>query len=494
MGHNLIIVYGNQDVTYIDLAELSTSKITFGTSEKNDIQLNSSLVNDKHGYLEIVNDKCSIYDCNSLNGIYINGIKLQSCELKDGATVRIDSEIVPHKEGVVMVYSTYPVKGEWSKIALKENITLGRDPDCDIRINHTSVSGLHAEIYLDTDWCIKGGDRTSGMIINGNLKGESGAVHRLEEKDVICIANSKFIYTSGMLVHNADIGVTLRVESLTRVVTVKGKTAKARGSKIILNKVNIELEPHEFIAIIGGAGAGKTTFLNAICGFERANSGSVQFNDVNLYENFAHLKHMIGYVPQHDIVHKALTLRRMLWYVAKIRHARDLSPEEINKNIDDVLDTLEMRMHENKLIGKLSGGQRKRASIAVELLSNPSIFFVDEPTTGLDLDTEEQLMKILRSLAHEQGKTILMVTHNVQNLDLCDKVLIFGSKETENQDGETNLLEPGGHLCYYGPPGEITAFFGVESLVQVYKLIKTNPEDWARKRSEGKREQQEIRK
>ena len=137
-------------------------------------------------------------------------------------------------------------------------------------------------------------------------------------------------------------------------------------------------------------------------------------------------KNVIGFVPQQDIIYENLTLRKMLYYSAKIRMPGDTSPAEIRKRIDQVLDMVDLKGHQGTYIRKLSGGQKKRASIAVELLADPKLFFLDEPTSGLDPGTEKNLMMSLKSLAREQNKTIIMVTHTTANLHLCDKILFMG--------------------------------------------------------------------
>jgi len=233
----------------------------------------------------------------------------------------------------------------------------------------------------------------------------------------------------------------------------------------ILSNVNIEINPHELIGIIGSAGSGKTTFLNAACGFERATSGTVMFNGLDLYKNFWHLTHLIGYVPQNDIIHNDLVLRRMLMYSAKTRLSNDLSADELNLIIDNVLDSLDLRKQQDQVIRTLSNGQRKRACIAVELLANPSIFFLDEPTSGLDPHIGNSIVNIMRSLAHDQGRTVLMVTHNLENIEICDNVAVFGM---------------GGHLCYFGKPYEMQNYFGVNKAVSIYEKADEISSKWVK--------------
>ena len=193
-----------------------------------------------------------------------------------------------------------------------------------------------------------------------------------------------------------------------------------------MNDVSCEIRPNEFVAIIGGSGAGKTTLMNAISGFEQEFTGKVYCNNVDLVAQFQHLKNIIGFVPQQDIIYENLTLKRMLLYTAKLKMPEDTKKQEMEQRIEAVLKMVDLLEHQNTYIRKLSGGQKKRASIAVELLADPKLFFLDEPTSGLDPGTEKNLMETLSRLAKEQNKTIIMVTHTTQNLHLCDKIIFMG--------------------------------------------------------------------
>ena len=247
------------------------------------------------------------------------------------------------------------------------------------------------------------------------------------------------------------------VRDLNKEVPTKG------GRKTILDRVSLSIEANEFVAIIGGSGAGKTTLMTAMSGFDSKVTGHVYCNGTNLHENFQTLKNIIGFVPQQDIIYENITLKKMLYYTAKMKMPQDTSNQEIEERIEEVLRMVELSEHKDTYIRRLSGGQKKRASIAVELLANPGLFFLDEPTSGLDPGTEEHLMRTLSKLSKEQEKTIVMVTHTINNLDLCDKVIIMGY---------------GGRLCYCGSPAGIKDFFRTDDLVKVYDIITADPKGW----------------
>ena len=203
--------------------------------------------------------------------------------------------------------------------------------------------------------------------------------------------------------------------------------------------------------------------MTAMSGFDSKVTGHVYCNGTNLHENFQTLKNIIGFVPQQDIIYENITLKKMLYYTAKMKMPQDTSNQEIEERIEEVLRMVELSEHKDTYIRRLSGGQKKRASIAVELLANPGLFFLDEPTSGLDPGTEEHLMRTLSKLSKEQEKTIVMVTHTINNLDLCDKVIIMGY---------------GGRLCYCGSPAGIKDFFRTDDLVKVYDIITADPKGW----------------
>ena len=244
------------------------------------------------------------------------------------------------------------------------------------------------------------------------------------------------------------------------------KRVKIKGRiKEILSHVNMSVKPSEFIALVGGSGAGKSTFLKCISGVDTPTTGTVLLNGEDLHENYELLKYNIGYVPQDDIVFPNLTLHDMLHYAAKLRMSDNISYKARNQRIKEVLEIVQLAEYENLYIRQLSGGQRKRASIAVELIADPNLFFLDEPTSGLDPGTERSIMRTLQQMSH-MGKTIILVTHNTLNLHLCDKVAFFGND---------------GHLCFYGSPQEALDFFEVDDFVDIYNLINEDVEGWHRK-------------
>jgi ABC-type multidrug transport system ATPase subunit len=228
----------------------------------------------------------------------------------------------------------------------------------------------------------------------------------------------------------------------------------------LLNNISIHIAPRQFVALVGGSGAGKSTLMDALNGMRPATSGRVFYNGRDFFENRAAFSGQIGYVPQEDIVHRDLTVGRALYYAAKLRLPADFSSEQIEKRISEVLEDVEMTNRRSLLVRKLSGGQRKRVSIALELLANPSIFFLDEPTSGLDPGLDRKMMHLLRKLA-DKGHTIVLVTHATNNITVCDQIC---------------FLAQGGRVAFFGPPDEAMKYFGTDDFAEIYTRLEATDE------------------
>jgi ABC-type multidrug transport system ATPase subunit/ABC-type multidrug transport system permease subunit len=244
-------------------------------------------------------------------------------------------------------------------------------------------------------------------------------------------------------------GVGVRARDLTRTV---------RGGPI-LRGVSLDVRPGELLAIVGGSGAGKTTLLEALAGVRPADAGTVEYGGVPLYRNLAGLRGALGYVPQDDIIHLDLPLARTLRYAARLRLAPETTDAEIGAAVREVLAALDLSAHADVRVGALSGGQRKRASIAVELLMRPRVFFLDEPTSGLDPATSAELLRVLRRLA-ASGTTVIFTTHAIQDLSRVDRVA---------------FLARGGSLAFAGTVAEALAHFGVNEVDEVYERLAAEP-------------------
>ncbi len=455
----LSIFIGDKPPTIVDLRGYKSNTVRFGRTENNnDFVIESSFVSRNHGYFRIKNNELYVQDLDSTNGIFINGSLItEERLLSDGDVLRIDDPVNPNKKGVLIIYSKSFAKTQWEtyKITDEETIRIGRDPCCEIRLNHISVSKIHAIIKREGDsFYIEDNNSTNGLSVNGETITKKT---RLNEKDLILITNSKITFTSvGISYFCYRYGISLAASRLNKFV------GRKKSKRKILNDVSVCIKPNELVAIIGGSGTGKTTFMNCVSGYNKATSGDVFVNGEELYANYGIIKSIIGFVPQKDIVYDNLTLNDMLKYSALLRMPKDTTEADRDERIKEVISLVQLEGRENTYINKLSGGQKKRASIAVEMLSDPNLFFLDEPTSGLDAGTEYNLMNTLRKMT-DMGKTIILVTHSTLYLNMCDKIVLLGR---------------GGNLCFYGSPQELFDFFGTKDFAQVYLETDSKPDLW----------------
>lgn len=460
-----ISVIENGTITNYSYSNNTKEKITFGRDKKNDIVLNSPIVSSNHGYFTIENGIVTIYDDNSLNGFIINSfIKKNTFILHDGDVVKIDNPNIPLYEGILMYIQVNDNKNKWVEYDMsnKSKIYIGRSKECDIVLDKINISSKHAKlIKKDNSYFIGYEGNNVGLILNNMILAWDT---QLRDKDVFEINGTKFIYSQNKLFYQLSEN-SVRLDAFDIVKTVRLKFKK----KDISQHVNFSAEPGQFVAFVGGSGAGKSTFMKCISGVSKPTSGKVLINGNDLYNNYDVLKNLIGYVPQENIIFDDLSLIKMLRYAANLRMPDDSTHAEKEKRIEEVLTIVEMLDKKDVMIKNLSGGQQKRACIAVELLADPNLFFLDEPTSGLDPGTERSLMKTLRKMANS-GKTIILVTHNTLNLHLCDKVVFFGY---------------GGKLCFDGTPEDALKFFEVEDFVDVYNIITTDTDHWHKKFKES---------
>lgn len=249
-------------------------------------------------------------------------------------------------------------------------------------------------------------------------------------------------------------------ESSSICITALHLRKVSNKNKILLNDISLIIPPRKFVALVGGSGVGKTMLMDALNGTRPAPEGTVLYNDENYYRNLAAFGTLLGYVPQDDIVHRDLTVERALYYAARLRLPGDFTRKQIQWRIDEVLEDVEMTEQRESLISRLSGGQRKRVSIALELLANPRVFFLDEPTSGLDPGLDRKMMALLRQQA-DRGRTIILATHATNNINACDYIC---------------FLTQGGRLAYFGPPDETRAFFEKTDFAEIYSALEPSKE------------------
>ena len=324
-------------------------------------------------------------------------------------------------------------------------IRIGRALDNDIVVDDLLASRHHAELRTTRDGSFELLDLGSqnGTYVDGrSVAGRT----RLREGALVAVGDTMLRLHNGTLERYVDHGQA--------TFCALGLTVHA-GQKVLLDEVSFALEGGQFLAVLGPTGAGKSTLLKALTGARPADRGSVLYNGRDLYASYAELRNRIGYVPQDDILHPELTVKAALDYAARLRFPPDVPASDRSARVLEVMTELGLEDRAGIAVEKLSGGQRKRTSVAIELLTRPSLLILDEPTSGLDPGYEKSVMQLLRDLA-ASGRTVVTVTHSVQSLDLCDRIL---------------FLAPGGQTAYFGPPELTLPHFEQPGYAEIFQHL-----------------------
>ena len=465
---SIIIINSHGETSQINLSRFDKDSFTIGrNTQENDIIISDSIVSNVHGYL-LKKDGTFFYkDMNSKNGSYVETGGYRNylhgndklIELSEGAVIRIGALNNPEKLVLIMFTYMKPDQIIIRYTVSDKPIIIGRSKASDIVLDHPSISRTHCRIERRDGRILLKDDRSrNGVLVNGYRVDKEQI---LKNKDIIQILGYQLIFCGRYIYYKKTArGISIKGRNINKWV------GKSNVRKQILQNVDIDIKGNEFVAIIGGSGAGKSTLMNVINGTDRRFKGELYYDNISVENSFQHLKGIVGYVPQEDIIYENLKLRKMLYYTAMMRMPDDTDRQEIEDCIDSVLESLDLKEQQNTYIRKLSGGQKKRASIAVELLADPKLFFLDEPTSGLDPGTEKDLMLTLRDMSRTQDRTIVIVTHTTQNLDLCDKIIFMGQ---------------GGSVCFAGTIEEAKRFFETDDLTSIYNLIRKDTARWAGK-------------
>ncbi|MCR5474448.1 MAG: ABC transporter ATP-binding protein [Lachnospiraceae bacterium] len=247
-------------------------------------------------------------------------------------------------------------------------------------------------------------------------------------------------------------------------VNINERTLTSLGRKIyLLRDIHLSIPTGHMVLLLGGSGAGKTTFLNAVTGYEKADA-EIIIDGKNLYNNYESMKYSLGFVPQQDLMRQSDTVIMTLKDAASVRLPKSMTREEKKKRINEVLDKFGLQSVASSQVVKLSGGQRKRLSIALELISDPTLFILDEPDSGLDGVVARNLFTSLRGIADE-GKIVVVITHTPDRvIDMFDDVIVLAKDASRT-----------GRLAYYGPVKEAYEFFGKTSMEDI--LLSVNQTD-----------------
>ncbi len=334
-----------------------------------------------------------------------------------------------------------------------ESYLIGSEASCPVRLDHPLVQAYHVAVRREDSGTVWLEDRrtAAGTYINGQrLRGRQ----RLATGDIIQIGPfSARVGPDALEPLEQVAGVDIRV----RDASVSVPHARNGRPRTLLHNVSLELNPATMTAVAGPSGAGKTTLMRLLSGQLAAAEGAVEYNGADLADCRVAYAALMGYVPQEDVVHADLTVLEALGYQARLRLGSAATPATRLDRVERVITLMGLAGQRGQLVKTLSGGQRKRVSIACELLSEPQILFLDEPTSGLDPGLDKRMMLLLRLLA-DQGRTVVLTTHAIAHVDVCDTLVLVGV---------------GGHVIYAGPPEAALDWFGVQSLSDVFALVET---------------------
>jgi len=484
--------------------------VVVGRDPRADVRIDDPSVSRAHVLLRFADGRWQAIDNGSLNGLYARGQRMAVYTIGDGSTVNVGGPEGPrltfaigHADAANPPATATPPEGDWwqapstlrspqlrrpdaprqpasprqvqprghsevpalssgmlrnltpgSPTAAQAVVKVGRAPDNDVVVADVLASRHHATLTPTAEGTeIRDAGTINGTFVNGTrIK-----VALLQEGDVVTIGNADLVFADGVLVP--------RTELPTGGLEVGGVTLTIDQGKTLLDNISFEARPGTLTAVIGPSGAGKSTLSKLVAGGTNPTQGHVTFEGHDIHASFASLRSRIGMVPQDDVLHRRLTVAQALTYAAELRLPPDTSAEDRRKVVAQVLDELELTQHADTRVDKLSGGQRKRASVAMELLTGPSLLILDEPTSGLDPALDRQVMTMLRTLA-DAGRVVIVVTHSLTYLDVCDQVL---------------LLAPGGTTAFCGPPSDIESVMGTTNWADIFSEVGADP-DAANKR------------
>jgi len=411
--------------------------IRIGRSPESDVVLDYPVISWEHARILLRDGEYILEDLNSTNGTAINEVqnRIVRAPLQAEDDVYLGSFKIPASrliggERVVIGAAAFqPVT------FARDSMVIGRDPQCDYPLDHPMVSWRHARLSRTPqgttveDLGSLNGTFVDGARIAGRVRVAAG--------QEIGIGGVRFQLLENGALERRDYRGNVSIQAVD--VTVNAPD----GSRL-LDPISLTVYPSELVALMGPAGAGKTTFLKALNGYTPPAEGRVLFNGADLYRSYDLFRQQMGYVPQDDIVHSQLTVREALYFSARLR--TDLTDREIETRIDTILDALGILDKKGSLIGSperkvLSGGQRKRVNIALELISDTPVLFLDEPTSGLSSYDAAGVVELLKRLS-QAGKTIVATIHQ-PSLDVFRKFdnLIMISRDAGGS----------GALVYFGP-------------------------------------------
>ena len=482
-----------------------------------DISFTSPIVSREHGWISNVDGQWYYVDNpQNLNGTFHNGYKIprpmagqrRPVPLENGDILRIDNDDLDHvnRNGVLMLFTTAQVHGEWATCSLQRvgSMYIGRDASCRIREEALYFSARHAKIKaVRGQYYLSDCGSMAGTYVNGQ---QVQGTHLLREKDCISICDSNYFFLGDRLLYcqrNREMEHQILCEttpSLRPVVlradiaTKRVKNNSGSGMKELIRDIHIEIKEGTLVALLGTAGAGKSTVMNCLNGMDLEGvQGAVTYRGVDLMKHFDQMSYLIGSVPQEKIFHEKFTPEEEFELAAKTRLPARLSRTEIRERVDRTIEMLSLQGVRKNWNCKLSGGEKTRVNIGIELVADRELLCLDEPDQGLSPNYKLEVFQIMQELAHSrgksveefmeedermkvaamrkvassQGKTILSIIHDVSHIDMFDQVIMLAK------------VDGVGRLAFSGSPEEAREYFGVD-IKDAYALLEREPERFVR--------------
>ena len=443
---------------------------SFGAAADCDIRLQQPQVSSHHGRIGAMRDGIVVEDTGSTNGTFVRGARVMDAVVAMDEEIGLGSYSVVVRDLVLLATGgdgagPRKVRADTSggapvaEVPVRDvevdarPLIIGRDSDCDIIVNDESVSGRHARVF-----------RNAGRLVLEDLGSRNGTYVRpggqgewvsyrstvIRRSDVVRVGKQGFKFRPADQERRA--GARLDVQDVELTVT-----HRATGAPItLLNGVSFSVLDGEVVGILGPSGSGKTSLLNILAGFDKPTSGRVlvQGQVLHAADGLAPgMGALVGHAPQFDVAHELLTVEEAIRFSAKIRGPANWTDAEIEQRVAHAIADVDLTAWHSTPIGSdarktLSGGQKKRVNIAMELVLAPPILLLDEPTSGLSAQDTMELMRLLRKLA-DGGRTIVLTIHQPSYAAFVqmDQVLV---------------LEEGGHVAWFGPAAlDSFEYFGV---------------------------------
>jgi ABC transport system ATP-binding/permease protein len=411
------------------------SRLRVGRGQGSDVVLHDPTVSQAHAEIDVKDGVPVVRDVGSHNGTFVEHrpVTANGTPLRHGARIHFGEAAARYLEA-----GADPRTRRFARILrypTSSDLRIGRAPDNDVVLDEPNVSRYHALLRAGPPLSVEDlGSR------NGTWLGKDQVrVSALTPGDEVGIGHYRLnVERDGVTVADQRVGVGLRGVGLSF----------SAGGKTILRPTTLTVPRGEVLALIGPSGSGKSTLLRLLAGASRPSAGEATIDGEPLGARISDL----GYVPQQDTIHDRLTIREAFRCAAILRLPADTSDSEVARQVETVAAELELSPYLDELIGRLSGGQRKRAACGVELIGQPSILLLDEPTSGLDPPLERQFMQMLRDLA-DDGRGVMVTTHATSSLAICDTLAI---------------MAPGGEVAFVGPPDAALERFGVGHYDELY--------------------------